>query len=433
MEQSRKEYSLKIKLMTNTKKSILKIFQSNLLAITCLLLFATSAVGQGYEDSLTAQLTRLHQKSDLPGFAVAIVSKQKVMYQNGFGYSDLATKTPYTTETLQNVGSISKTFIAFALMKLVEEGKLKLDDNIEDYLSFKITNPYFPNNKVTIRQLATHTSSLTDGKDEMLIEKSYLLHEKTSFTREELPKGYFECFELYNTNEPMSMKQFLYNTYCKEGDWYSQDNFLNTPPGTIYEYTNIGATLLAYIIEGVAEEPFDQFIQKSVLQPLSMNESAWSWSGIDSASNRITHYLPNNLAVPSYDLITYPDGGFITNISEFTHYLREMIKGLNGESELLKQEFYKEMMSNQLTKEYFPSADFLRPRGLLWTSNKEGDNISANGAGPGVTTTCMLTTGGNIGYVFFINKSIYDNEKGEQAFREIRQLLIKYAGKIRRE
>ena len=419
--------------MIKTKKSFSQIIQFRLLTIASLFLFPSGAVGQGYEDSLTAQLTRLHQKSDLPGFAVAIVSKQKVMYQNGFGYSDLASQTLYTTETLQNVGSISKTFIAFGLMKLVEANKLKLDDNIADYLPFQITNPHFPNNKITIRQLATHTSSLTDGKDEMLIEKSYLLHERTNFTKEDLPEGYFEYYELYNENESMSMKQFLYNTYCKEGDWYSKDNFLNAPPGTIYEYSNIGATLLACIIEGIVEQPFDQFIQKSVIQPLSMNKSAWSWSAIDSANNRITHYLPNNLAVPSYDLITYPDGGFITNITEFTHYLREMIKGLNGESDLLKQESYKEMMSNQLTEENFPGAEFLRPRGLLWSSNKEGDNISANGADPGITTSCMFTTGGNIGFVIFINKTIYDNEKGEQAFREIRQLLMKYAGKIRRE
>ncbi|MFK7807997.1 MAG: serine hydrolase domain-containing protein [Saprospiraceae bacterium] len=394
------------------------------------------------KDTLTAQLSRIHQASDIPGFSVAIVSDKIVMYKNGFGYRNLTTKEPFTTETIQNIGSITKTFIAFALMKLVEDGKLELDDNIDQYIPFKITNPHFPNNSITIRQLATHTSSLTDGEDQMIIEKSYLLHEPTNFKKEDLPEDWFDYYQLYNTNKKMTIPRFLHNTYCKEGEWYSPKNFLNAAPGTMYEYTNIGATLLAHIIEIVAEKSFDKYVQEIILEPLAMEQTYWSWVEADSsdlsvgkelAGNRISHYLPGNIAVPAYDLITYPDGGLITNISDFTIYLQEMIRGLNGESKLLSLASYKEMMSNQLIPDHFPNGDFTFSRGLLWRANSQGDNISASGTDPGVVTDCMFTTGGNIGLVIFFNKSLYDDEKGEDAFRKIRQLLMKYAGKLRRE
>lgn len=405
----------------------------NIKLILIFLILSSKTFAQGYEDSLTAQLNRLYKNSDLPGFAVAIVSKQKIMYQEGFGYANIENQKPFTTTTIQNIGSISKTFIAFALMKLVEEGKLGLDDDIDKYLPFKIVNPHQPDQRITIRHLATHTSGLTDGEDDWVIERSYLLHEKTKFKKEDLPEDYFDYYELYNQNDTVTMARFLHNTYCKEGEWYSEYNFLNTAPGTTYQYSNIGATLLAYIIETVAEKRFDAYVQEVILQPLGMNQTTWSWSKANPEDNKVTHYLSNNLAVPSYDLVTYPDGGLITSISDFTIYLREMIKGMNGESELLSQESYNEMMSNQLIEKHFPNGTFLRPAGLLWRSNKEGDNISASGADPGVTTFTMFTTGGNIGLVFFINKTIYDNEKGEAAFREIRQLLMKYAGKLRRK
>jgi CubicO group peptidase (beta-lactamase class C family) len=72
-------------------------------------------------------------------------------------------KIPMTDKTIQNIGSISKTITATAVMQLWEKGKFKLDDDVNGYLPFKERNPYFPDDPITFRELLTHKSSIKDG------------------------------------------------------------------------------------------------------------------------------------------------------------------------------------------------------------------------------------------------------------------------------
>ena len=101
-------------------------------------------------------------KPDQPGGAVLLVKDGKIIYQKAFGLADINTKAPITTKTLFNVGSISKTFVAYGILKLAKEGKLSLDDPIIKYF------PDFANkeiaNKVKIYHLMTHSSGLPDSR-----------------------------------------------------------------------------------------------------------------------------------------------------------------------------------------------------------------------------------------------------------------------------
>ena len=133
-----------------------------------------------------------------------------------------------------------------------------------------------------------------------------------------------------------------------------------------------------------------------------MNNSYWTLNAIPK-KNLANLYLSNGLNIPHYQLITYPDGGLFTCVSDFALYLKEMIKGINGEGKLLNASSYKEIMSNQLTEANFPNSQFKKSKGLLWNVNKEGDNISMNGADPGILTYTILTTQGNMGIVIFMN------------------------------
>ncbi|WP_395375545.1 serine hydrolase domain-containing protein [Marinicella sp. W31] len=393
------------------------------------LLLSLGASAQNPVDTLTAQLTKISDASSLPGFAVAIVSQDQVLYTKGFGYADVASKKAFTENTSQNIGSITKTLIAFSLMKLVEEGTIKLDAPINQYLPFSIHNPHFPNVPITVRQLVTHTSSLTDGLDDMLIEKSYLFKTKPDYKAEQLPEGYAAYFDIYKTNESMSIEEFLINTYCPSGDWYETQNFLKQEPGENYHYSNIGATLLAFVIEQVAGQSFSDYTSKFILKPLKMNDSYWHYSQVPSG-DMASLYMSNGLLISPYTLVTYPDGGLITSIADFAVYLQEMIKGINGNSHLLKQASFKEMMSNQLTQVHFPQGQFETSKGMMWYVNPEGDNISMNGADPGVSTYTLFTTAGNMGIAIFVNTSLYDNEAHEDSFRAIRGALLQNAGKL---
>ncbi|NHF60696.1 beta-lactamase family protein [Flavobacteriaceae bacterium TP-CH-4] len=396
--------------------------------VTLLTLCFQMLIAQGI-DSLGLQLQKIVDTTEIPGFAVAVVGKDRILYKKGFGFADVEQGIPYTDKTIHNIGSTTKTLIAFSLMKLVDEGKISLDDPINKYLPFKVVHPSFPESDITIRQLATHTSSLTDGVDDLLIEKSYLFHGPINFKKEELPEDYFDYFEIYQTNHAVSMSEFLKNIYTPEGAWYESSNFLEVSPGTAYHYTNIGATLLAFIIEQVSLTDFAEYTKQILFGPLNMSHSFWA---LDAVPKDVlaSLYLSNGLKIPHYELITYPDGGLFTNISDFSVYLMEMIKGINGESSLLSTTWYTEMMQNQLTGKNFPKGSFETSKGLMWSVNPEGDNISVNGADPGVMSYTLFTTQGNVGIVIFMNKTIYDNEELESAFKAIRATLFQNAGKL---
>lgn len=376
--------------------------------IFTLLCFTHFAHAQDYRDSLTLKLDQIVSNSKIPGVSVAIVTRDTILYQGAVGYADIETQKPYTTNTIQNIASISKTCIAFALMKLVEEGKLGLDDPINDYLDFDISNPRYPDTPITLRHLATHTSSLTDGKNYMTIENSYQFFEEIAFKRKDLPKGYYKYMKMYAKNTPMSMEDFIRNAYVEGGQFYNKHMFLKEPPGTTYSYSNIASTLMALIIEKVSGKSFDTYIKEILFEPLGLTSSYWDFKEVP-VDQRASLYLSNGLKIPHYCLITYPEAGWCTNVEDFSKYYMEMIRGYYGESDLLTQASYREMMTNQLVPAVFPNIDTETSKGLFWTVNKDGDNISADGSDPGVGTTSMFTTEGDVGVIIFRNMS-YDDE-----------------------
>ncbi|MEO0731436.1 MAG: serine hydrolase domain-containing protein [Bacteroidota bacterium] len=397
-----------------------------------LLLLALPAQAQSVRDTLTMRLQLIADNSDVPGFAVAVVSAEKTLYAHGFGFANRETGRPFTENTVLNLGSITKTVIGFVLMQLEEDGKVSLDDPINQHLPFPVRNPHFPNTPITVRQLATHTSSLTDGVDDMLIEKTYLFTDSVNFRPEELPEDYYSYFQIYRTNRSVTLPEFLKNAYTPAGAWYEKGNFLEDPPGTVYQYTNLGATLLAYLVETVAGRPFKELTREELFTPLGMEHTYWDLDRVPE-EDRVTHYLSNGLAIPDYSLITYPDGGLRTSVSDFSLYLREMIAGLVGTGQLLTPKAYQALMTNQLTAANFPAANFGKAHGLLWQVNHDGDNISMNGADPGVVTYTLFTTSGNVGIAIFLNTNLYGQEALEADFRRIRGTLFQHIGKLLKE
>ena len=396
-----------------------------------ILLLISSHLSQSQNaiDSLEVELKELATHINIPGFGVAIVSKEDIHYTGGFGAANIKDGYRFTDSTIINIGSTTKTFIAVALMKLVEDNKINLDDPINQFLPFQIYHPSQKNISITIRQLATHTSGLTDGKNDMLIEQTYLFEGPINFKKNELPKGYHKLFKIYNSNRKLSIEQFLKNAYTEKGKWYSQHNFTNSPPGSEYRYSNLGATLLAYIIEQVSGLRFSDYVNQNILSPLAMRNSYWQLVQIPK-KQLSSLYLSNGLEIPHYELITYPDGGLFTCVQDFSIYLQDMIKGLEDEGKILSPDSYREMLKNQLTKEYFPQGIFDSTKGLLWNVNAEGDNISMNGSDPGILSWTLFTTKGNAGIAIFLNTNLDGIEEREKDFNKIRGIIFKYIGSI---
>jgi len=213
---------------------------------------------QQSETELTTAIQKIWEESDFPGFSVATVDLQGIQYQQGFGFADRKNQRPYTTQTIQQIASVSKTFIGVAIMKAQEMGLVHLDSPINQLLPFQVINPHFPDVQITLRDLATHTASLNDRP---------LFYEFKSVYTEKTPN--------------IDLATFMKNYFAKGGKWYAKRNFHKNKPGTLYNYSNLGATLAAYIIELATKKPFHQFSKEVIFDPIKMKDAGWFYGDIN--------------------------------------------------------------------------------------------------------------------------------------------------------
>src|SRR5687768_6160258 len=120
----------------------------------------SSAANAG--SALDTMVEQRMKDAGIVGLGAAIIVNRKVVWTKGYGFADKEHAVPFTPDTIMNIGSISKTFTGAALMRAVQDGKLSLDEDINRYLPFKVVNPFFPAERITLPQLATHTSRITD-------------------------------------------------------------------------------------------------------------------------------------------------------------------------------------------------------------------------------------------------------------------------------
>ncbi|MER3318327.1 MAG: serine hydrolase domain-containing protein [Allomuricauda sp.] len=384
-----------------------------LLSFLCIVMGVFSLKSQQQTDSITKQLDRVKENSNLSGFAVAIVSTEGIVYSKGFGYSNIEHQTPYTTKTVQPIASISKTLLGMALMKAQEMEILDLDDKINDHLPFTIQNPFYPNEPITIRQLASHTSSILDTEH---YEKIYIFNDKIPPFYENLPQKTKQEVQkevdLLNGNQMMSASNFIKNQYCTDGEWYSSNSFSNTVPGSSYKYSNMGANIAAYIIAQASGMEYTDFLQEHILKPLQMNDSGWAFQAgqFENISTLYWYGYP----IPAYEFITYGDGGFMTNIEDFSKYMMAVMKGYYGESNILKASSYREMLSQPASKEF--------KKNVFWTIDDE--KIGHSGNDPGIISHAYFLREGSLGIIVFVNTSEVENDM--ISVRDIYRTLLKH-------
>lgn len=163
------------------------------------------------------------------GISAAVVKDGKIVYNNSFGYKNLETKTPLANDDVMRIASISKSFTATSLMQLVDKGIISLDDDVSDLIGFKIRNPHFPDDTITLRMVLSHTASIRDKED--------------YFTLDHLnPAVYGDCEESY----------FQYR------------------PGEGYNYSNMGLNLAGTILEKVSGVRFDDYVRENVIWKLGL-------------------------------------------------------------------------------------------------------------------------------------------------------------------
>ena len=174
-------------------------------------------------------------KTGIPGAVVVVVKDGQVLTQRGFGFSDLAKRTPVDpARTLFRPGSISKLFTWTAVMQQVEAGKLDLDADVNKYLDFKI--PPYEGKPITLRQIMTHTAGFEEQVKDLITSD-----EKTAVPYDKILKR-----------------------------WVPDRVYA---PGSTPAYSNYATSLAGYIVERVSGESFYDYVDRHILAPLSMTRS----------------------------------------------------------------------------------------------------------------------------------------------------------------
>ncbi len=360
-------------------------------------------------DSLTTDLKEISKNNDLAGFGVAIFHRDSVLYKNGFGYANKEQQTPYTVTSNQLIASISKTFIGVSLMIAVENGWMKLDDDVNDHVDFNVQNPRHPDAPITLKQLASHTSSIGSPNS---YNKTYLF--SAPLQKERWPEAWHPYVDIYNKNEEASLASFLRNTLTEEGDWFQEDSFLADPPGSTYDYSNLGSSLLALAIENAAGQSYASFVKEHIFKPLEMKSTAWDLNELNPRSH-VTYYIENGNQIPPYRLITYPDGGIVSTIEDMILYGQELLKCADGNGRLLSKESF-EVMTQSLGDEL--------PDAIGWDLSF-APLIGHAGNEFGSSTLFYFNPQSKTGQLLFSNSSI-GNEAQEETFYGIFNTLFQY-------
>lgn len=376
-------------------------------------------------DSLDSKLNNIYEKKSIVGFSVAVVNDKETIYTRGFGCSDIEKKTKYTEETTQKIASIAKTLIGISLLKAQELGKLNIDEPVNKYLPFKVVNPNHPENQITIRHLATHTSTIRDIDAFFL--NSYVI-DSLGNSEKAIPYDYF-----VKTDKKISLTDFMKNLVEENGKWHTSDVFSKNKPGEKFQYSNTASTLCALIIQNATNESYEQFARKHILNPLKMSNSRWSNEN-STIKNDSRHYIDNKRVTTNYSTNSYPENGFITSSSDLAKYLLELINGYSGKGNILSKESYSELFNKQLSKEQI-GKERNGDIGIFFehTNGFMGDStisIGHNGSDPGTLTAMYFNPKTLIGKIVLTNTDFDFDENVMPQFKEIWNELVKFEKKL---
>jgi CubicO group peptidase (beta-lactamase class C family) len=375
-----------------------------LLVVLSLLLGANwnVAFGQSRFDSLTKALEQVYEKDSLPGMSFILVDAKHVIYEHNLGYANIGQKIKYTSQSIQNIGSVSKTFTAIALMKAVELGYFNLETDINSILPFKVVNPNYPTGIITIRQLSNHTSGIIDNEaifpNTYQFETSLAKYDTTAYKA-------LQSLGFAQKVKDSSLKSFMHDYLSADGKYYSKENFGKGAPGNSSSYSNIASALAAYLIEVKSGMTYAEFTTRYILNPLRMQNSSW-FLNPNQLNKYARPYYNRDAVFPYYHFITYPDGGLRTNTTDLSKYLMALI---NGSKVLLNKSSYEGMFTPQFSKENPPKGISLinRNKGIFWNLYNNG-TIGHDGDDPGVSTFLLFNPKTGLGGVFLCNKYLAD-------------------------
>ena len=325
----------------------------------------------------------------VPGVGIALVAKDRIIWTGGVGKADVAANRDVTSDTFFRVGSISKGFVALALLKLQEEGKIDLNAKLAILApEIPAQNPWEATHPIRIADLLEHTAGFDD------------MH----------PSG------TYNVLDPPDIK--LIDVLQKfpaplESRW---------PPGTRMAYSNPDYGIAGYLVEKTANEPYELYIRENILLPLGMLGSDFRLTNLNRPGLAKGYKGSGGKPVPYVAIYLRPAGDFKSSPAEFAHFIQMMLnRGKLGDAQIVRPESIDRMEYPQTTlaaraglKDGYGLANYVNLSGVVATHGHDGGI-------DGFVSTYAYSPAQGLGYAAFLNSS-----GSVKAVRDIAKLLQDY-------
>ncbi len=350
---------------------------------------------------IDSTIDSIFHEMSMTGLAVAIVNEDSIAYEYYNGYKSLPgehTKGIILENfDLFRIASISKTFVATAIMQLCERGALSLKDDAQKYLSFPLRNPSHPDDEITIEMLLTHTSSINDSRKYWSID---LINPKKD-------QNYNGCYS-------------------------------PTKPGSQYKYCNLNYNLLGAIIENITGKRFDEVIHKNILSPLGIN-GGYNCNSLDSTkfvklykyNNELGIYieskeaykpynyqLGSNYIIEKYTGLLSPCGGMKITARDLARYMiMHMYGGKTNKTQIINEKSESLIRENYVGK-YNYGYSFRQYKNL----NPTGTLYGQTGGAYGMKSAMIFDPEKKIGFVILCSGS---KSKYIDGFGDIHKPIIK--------
>ena len=213
----------------------------------------------------------LLKDEEVVGLSVLTTNKEEITNSFTYKYADLENQIPTSLDNIYRIASVSKIEVALAIMKLVEQGKLDIKEDVSKYLGFKFRNPYFPNDIITLEMIMTQTSSLNDG-----VEDGALGYEGVNGRH-----AFVDLNTLINDE-----------TY----EYYTKDTFLNKPSFEILLTLNTTSPMVAVFFGYMAVNSRPTMcLMSSSLEIPSTSQAPTYWESRNTVTRVARRYISSNL------------------------------------------------------------------------------------------------------------------------------------------
>ncbi len=284
---------------------------------------------RSHAQSFDQNIRQIIEKHKAVGLALVAVKDNKIVYDRSFGFKKMESGELLGKTDIFRIASISKSFSATAIMQLVHQKKLSLNNDVSDLIGFEVRNPAYPQIPITLKMLLSHRSSINDSR------------------------GYF-ALDSVNPSKTLNAAQ-CYNKY---------------QPGSRYQYCNLNFNMVGTIIERVSGERFDQYIKRHILDPLelyggycvdSLDEKLFATlyeydMSKDSFVSAKDAYHPRREQISDYIMgystpVFSPTGGMKIAAGDLAKYMMMHMNGGKGNGKRIIPGKYAKLMRQPLSEE----------------------------------------------------------------------------------